>query len=88
MSVASAHDRIAAAARAMREVLIDRARRRRAAKRGGGQLDIDIDQLNIAVDAFAERLLDLDAAPAELARLSPRQARASLHGVLRQDARV
>jgi RNA polymerase sigma factor (TIGR02999 family) len=106
----------------MREVLIDRARRRRAAKRGGGQLDIDIDQLNIAVDAFAERLLDLDAAPEELARLSPRQARvlecryfgglsveetaealeisartvkydwalarAWLHGVLRQDARV
>jgi RNA polymerase sigma factor (TIGR02999 family) len=65
----------AAAARAMRQVLIDRARRRRAAKRGGGQPDVDIDGATIAVDAFAERLLDLDGALEELARLSPRQAR-------------
>ena len=65
----------AAAARAMRQVLIDRARRRSAAKRGGGQPDVDIDGATIAVDAFAETLLDLDAALEELARLSPRQAR-------------
>lgn len=65
----------AAAARAMRQVLIDRARRRRAAKRGGGERDVDLDAATIAVDAFAERLLDLDAALDELARLSPRQAR-------------
>jgi RNA polymerase sigma factor (TIGR02999 family) len=65
----------AGAARAMRQVLIDRARRRRAAKRGGGASDVDIDRATIAVDAFAERLLDLDAALEELARLSPRQAR-------------
>jgi RNA polymerase sigma factor (TIGR02999 family) len=65
----------AAAARAMRQVLIDRARRRCAAKRGGGQLDVDLDEATISVDAFAERLLDLDAALEELARLSPRQAR-------------
>jgi RNA polymerase sigma factor (TIGR02999 family) len=65
----------AAAALAMRRVLIDRARHRCAAKRGGGQLDVDVDAAIIAVDAFAERLLDLDAAIEELARLSPRQAR-------------
>jgi RNA polymerase sigma factor (TIGR02999 family) len=65
----------AAAARAMRQVLIDRARRRRAAKRGGGLPDVDIDGAAIPVDAFAERLLDLDAALEQLARLSPRQAR-------------
>jgi RNA polymerase sigma factor (TIGR02999 family) len=65
----------AAAARAMRQVLIDRARRRRAAKRGGGQLDVDVDPATIAVDEFAESLVDLDAALEELARLSPRQAR-------------
>jgi RNA polymerase sigma factor (TIGR02999 family) len=64
----------AAAARAMRQVLIDRARRRGAAKRGGGQPDVDIDGATIAVDAFAEHLLDLDAALEELAKLSPRQA--------------
>jgi len=65
----------AAAARAMRQVLIDRARRRCAAKRGGGQLDVDVDKAAIAVDEFADGLVDLDAALEELARLSPRQAR-------------
>jgi RNA polymerase sigma factor (TIGR02999 family) len=65
----------AAAARAMRQVLIDGARRRRAAKRGDGQVDLDIDDTTIAVDAFAESLVDLDAALDGLAKLSPRQAR-------------
>jgi RNA polymerase sigma-70 factor, ECF subfamily len=64
-----------AAARAMRQVLIDRARRRRAAKRGGGQADLDLDSATIAVDAFADSLVDLDEALEELAKLSPRQAR-------------
>jgi RNA polymerase sigma factor (TIGR02999 family) len=65
----------AAAARAMRRVLIDRARRRQAVKRGGGQPALDLDEATIAVDAFADRLVDLDAALEELARLSPRQVR-------------
>src|SRR3954470_3820540 len=65
----------AAASRAMRQVLIDRARRRCAAKRGGGEPDVDVDSATVAVDAFAERLVDLDSALEELARLSPRQAR-------------
>jgi RNA polymerase sigma factor (TIGR02999 family) len=65
----------AAAARAMRQVLIDRARRRRAAKRGGGMANLDLDEATIAVDAFADRLVDLDAALDDLAKLSPRQAR-------------
>lgn len=65
----------AAAARAMRQVLIDRARRRRAAKRGGGEADLDIDAATVAVDAFADSLVDLDEALEELAKLSPRQAR-------------
>jgi RNA polymerase sigma factor (TIGR02999 family) len=65
----------AAAARAMRQVLIDRARRRQAVKRGGGQAALDLDEGSIAVDAFADGLVDLDAALDELTRLSPRQAR-------------
>lgn len=64
----------AAAARAMRHVLIDRARRRRTAKRGDGQVHLDIDDARIAVDAFAESLVDLDEALDRLAKLSPRQA--------------
>jgi RNA polymerase sigma factor (TIGR02999 family) len=65
----------AAAARAMRQVLIDRARRRQAAKRGGGQALLDLDDVSIAVDAFADRLVELDAALEDLTRLNPRQAR-------------
>jgi RNA polymerase sigma factor (TIGR02999 family) len=68
----------AAAARAMREVLIDRARRRRAAKRGGGQSVLDLDEGSgraIAVDTFADGLVDLDAALERLSTLNPRQAR-------------
>jgi RNA polymerase sigma factor (TIGR02999 family) len=74
----TAHGRayfFAAAARAMRQVLIDRARRRRAAKRGGGQALLDLDDVTIGVDAFADRLVELDAALEDLARLNPRQAR-------------
>ena len=74
----TAHGRayfFAAAARAMRHVLIDRARRRRAAKRGGGEALLDLDDVSIAVDAFAESLVELDAALEDLTRLNPRQAR-------------
>jgi RNA polymerase sigma-70 factor (ECF subfamily) len=64
----------AAAARAMRQILIDRARRRHSAKRGDGKPDLDVDDTTIAVDAFAEGLVDLDLALDGLAKLSPRQA--------------
>src|SRR5688572_21715718 len=40
----------AAAARAMRQVLIGRARRRQAVKRGGGQAAVDLDEGRIALD--------------------------------------
>jgi RNA polymerase sigma factor (TIGR02999 family) len=65
----------AAAARAMRQVLTDRARRRQAVKRGGGQAALNLDDVNVAVDAFADGLVDLDAALEELTKSSPRQAR-------------
>jgi len=58
----------AVAARAMRQVLVDHARRRRAAKRDGLQLEAPEDVRNEPVD-----LLDLDAALAELAQLDPKQ---------------
>src|SRR5439155_20609151 len=63
------------AARAMRQVLIEAARRRKAHKRGGGGLTIVT--LGEAVDqtpAGADELLGLDAALEQLARLQPRQA--------------
>jgi RNA polymerase sigma factor (TIGR02999 family) len=65
----------AAAARAMRQVLVDHARRRRAKKRGGGQAPLSLEEDQIAVDAVAAELIDLDEALTRLAELNPRPAR-------------
>jgi RNA polymerase sigma-70 factor, ECF subfamily len=65
----------AAAARAMRQVLVDHARRRNAEKRGGGARALSLDEEQIAVDEFAAELLDLDRALEQLATLNPRHAR-------------
>ena len=63
------------AARAMRQVLVEAARRRNAQKRGGGaQVIVAFDEsLGIAASWGAD-LLALDKALDELARLEPRQA--------------
>jgi RNA polymerase sigma-70 factor (ECF subfamily) len=64
----------AAAARAMREVLIDHARRRAADRRGGGRRRVPLDQV---VDYFEEQGLDVVAvheALDRLAELNERQA--------------
>jgi len=63
----------AAAAGAMRQVLIDHARRRNAAKRDVGV--VETGDLRLAVDALAVELLDLEQALERLAELNPRQAR-------------
>ena len=60
------------AARAMRQVLIEAARRRHADKRGSGAAVVTFD--DSVADAAGGDLLELDAALEELARLSPRQA--------------
>ncbi len=65
----------AAAARAMRQVLVEHARRRKAAKRGGGAEALSLDEEQLAVDDFAAELLDLDRALEQLAELNPRHAR-------------
>jgi RNA polymerase sigma-70 factor, ECF subfamily len=65
----------AAAAHAMRQVLVDRARRRNAAKRGGGVRAVTLTDQDAAVDAYALELLELDDALRELAGRSPRQVR-------------
>jgi RNA polymerase sigma factor (TIGR02999 family) len=62
------------AARAMRQVLIEAARRRNAEKRGGGFLPVTFDESLDGSSTGAEDLLILDAALEELARLNPRQA--------------
>jgi RNA polymerase sigma factor (TIGR02999 family) len=61
----------AAAAEAMRRILIDRAREKRAAKRGGGRKKLDLDAVDVAVQATPDQLLAIDDALAKLARKDP-----------------
>ena len=61
---------LAIAARAMRQVLVDYARRRKAAKRGGGVISVTLGDEPQPADASAEDLLALDDA---LEQLEPRQ---------------
>jgi RNA polymerase sigma factor (TIGR02999 family) len=68
----------AAAARAMRQVLVDHARRRNAKKRGADNAAITLSRahdLAADTDRFATDLLELDFALEELASLNARQAR-------------
>lgn len=65
----------ASAARAMRQILVDHARRRGAAKRGGGVQPATLLEDRGGADAFAEELIDLDQALDRLAELDPRHAR-------------
>jgi RNA polymerase sigma factor (TIGR02999 family) len=54
---------LAAAAEAMRHILIDRARQRSAARHGGGQERVDVEHIDIPVDTEDdERLLAINAA--------------------------
>jgi len=61
---------LAIAARAMRQVLVDYARRRKAAKRGGGIIYATLGDAAEPVDASVEDLLSLNEA---LEQLEPRQ---------------
>ena len=65
----------AAAARAMRQVLVDAARRRNTVKRGSGDVVLSLDERTGDVDAYAHELVDLDVAMEELERRNPRFAR-------------
>ena len=62
------------AARAMRQIVIDRARRHLAAKRGGGQVPIDLDQVQIGAESAADQILALDQALSRLSKQDERLA--------------
>ena len=65
----------AAAAEAMRRILVERARRRTALKRGGGADRVSLDALEIPIEvADDERLLAVDEALEQFAALDPRKA--------------
>jgi RNA polymerase sigma factor (TIGR02999 family) len=65
----------AAAAEAMRRILIDRAREKRSEKRGGTRKRLDIDAVDVAVQATPDQLLAIDDALAKLTRADPAAAR-------------
>ena len=64
----------AAAAEAMRRILIDRARHKRAARHGGDQERVDFQELDLACPTPDDQLLALDEALDKLAAKHPRQA--------------
>lgn len=66
---------LAVAATAVRRALIEHARRRAAAKRGGGQRPLTLDEEIAAVAAGPDHLLSLDDALTRLAELDERLAR-------------
>ena len=64
----------AAAAEAMRRILIDRARRKHALKRGAGAVRIDLESVDVAIAADDESLLAIDEALEKLAILDRQSA--------------
>jgi RNA polymerase sigma factor (TIGR02999 family) len=63
------------AARAMRQILVEAARRRRAQIRGGGSPMVTFDEaLALPLSPVPKDILQLDQALDELAKISPRQA--------------
>jgi RNA polymerase sigma factor (TIGR02999 family) len=66
---------LATAARMMRRVLIDYADRRRAGKRGGGDVAIELDETLVAVEEHVDDIRALDEALVRLESVNPRQGR-------------
>ena len=64
----------AAAAEAMRRILIDNARRKRRPKHGGDRARIDLDAVEIAAPENADDLVTLDDALTDLAATDPQAA--------------
>ena len=63
------------AAIAMRQIVVDHARKRSAAKRGGGLERIDLDSSRLALEQQGEEILALNDALSRLAQLDERLAR-------------
>jgi RNA polymerase sigma factor (TIGR02999 family) len=64
----------AAAAEAMRRILVERARRKRSLKRGAGAVRADLEEIDLAAPEAADEVLAVDEALAGLAAADPRAA--------------
>jgi len=65
----------AAAAEAMRRILVDNARRKRCLRHGGGRERVDLLDVDVAATSAAEQFLLLDDALTKLAAVRPQAAR-------------
>lgn len=65
---------LALASEVMRNLLVDRARARMAAKRGGGVTPLELNETLLVADDNLESVTDLDDALVRLEAVSPRQA--------------
>ena len=65
----------AACARAMRQVLVDHARRRASVKRGGGLAHVRLEEARLTADGHCAEVLEVDRALDRLAEVNPRAAR-------------
>ena len=65
----------ALASRVMRHLLINYAEKRKALKRGGGQQHVELDEERLFPDTDVERVLELDEALKQLAKVHPRAAK-------------
>lgn len=63
-----------AAAEAMRRILVENARRKRALRHGGGQERVDMAALDLAAEPGDDHVVEIDDALNELAGLDPSQA--------------
>ena len=63
-----------AAAEAMRRILVENARHKRALRHGGGQQRVDLSNLELAAEREDDRLLEVNEALEELAQLNTGQA--------------
>ncbi len=69
----------ASAAEAMRQLLVEQARRKAAVKHGGGQKRMDVDKVEIAVDLRIGEILAVDQAIDRMRASDPRKADIILH---------
>jgi RNA polymerase sigma factor (TIGR02999 family) len=65
---------VCAAAEAMRRILIEQARRKGRSKRGGGFERVDLDDIDLAVNARADQIVMIDEALEKLAQIEPKGA--------------
>lgn len=70
---------LALASEVMRNLLVDRARARIAAKRGGGIAPLNVDECEVIPEEHVEAIADLDDALLRLSRLNPRQGQLLQH---------